>query len=109
MLKLRTIKISTGPLDLFLPQGLKIAPAIFQDQISHDLAGLNRTQAYMDDILSGDEMAQKQLKSLDGLLSRLQEHGYKLKLSKCKFLMKTAVFAGCEVTEHGIAMHLDTI
>jgi hypothetical protein len=93
----------------FLPQGLKIAPAVFQQQISKDLEGLVRTQPYMDDILAGDLTAEQGLSSLRNLFARLQEHGYKLSLPKCKFLVRTAVFAGSEVSEHGVGIAEDKI
>jgi hypothetical protein len=52
------------------------------------------------------------LVSIEALLKRLQEKGYKLKLSKCRFLMKKAEFTGVQVTKDGIAVlpeKLDTV
>ena len=86
----------------FLPQGLKISPAVFQEQISRDLNGLVRVNPYMDDILAGDPSTDIHLGSLEGLFQRLSEHGYKLKLSKCKFFKKCVGFLGTDVTEDGL-------
>ena len=91
----------------FLPQGLKISPAIFQGQITEDLRGLDRTEPYMDDILTGDPKPRDQLVTLDRLLGRLGEKGYKLKLSKCLFIMRCVPFLGSNVTENGIAISDD--
>ena len=91
----------------FLPQGLKVSPALFQERITDDLRGLERTKPYMDDILSGDPTPPQQLVSLDRLLTRLGDKGYKLKLSKCLFLRIRVTFLGSDVTEHGIAISED--
>ena len=88
----------------FLPQGLKISPAIFQNQISVDLDTLVRVAAYMDDILSGDRNPEEHLDSLAKLFARLKDRGYKLKLSKCSIMKKQVTFTGIDVTEHGIAV-----
>ena len=91
----------------FLPQGLKISPAVFQGKITDDLRGLNRTKPYMDDILTGDPLPAQQIISLDQLLTRLGDKGYKLKLSKCLFMKIRVPFLGADVTKDGIAISED--
>ena len=91
----------------FLPQGLKVSPAIFQEKISDDMRGLERTKPYMDDILSGDPKPPQHLGTLDRMLTRLGDKGYKLKLSKCLFMKKRVPFLGSDVTEDGVAISED--
>jgi hypothetical protein len=86
----------------FLPQGLKISPAIFQHQIERDLKGIHRTRPYMDDVLQGDKTPKQHLNSVEAMLQRMQDCGYKLKLSKCSFFRKAVTFTGIEVTGKGI-------
>ena len=93
----------------FLPQGLKIAPAVFQGQISQQLSGLKRTNPYMDDIISGEATCEQEFESLEELFKRLSKYGYKLALPKCKFLVKKASFAGFDITKDGIAVPDDRI
>ena len=88
----------------FLPQGLKISPAIFQDRINHDLRGLRRTRPYMDDILTGDETPEAHLQTLERMFARLQDTGYKLKLSKCDFLKLKVTFVGSDVSGDGVSV-----
>ncbi len=47
----------------FLPQGLKISPAVFQEHISTDLKEVKNIHPYMDDIIAGDESPRKHLKT----------------------------------------------
>ena len=42
----------------------------------------------MDDILITARSTEKHLQRLDEVLSRLQQYGIRLKLSKCKFLQE---------------------
>ena len=93
----------------FLPQGLKIAPAVFQSQISRHIEGIKNTRAYMDDIMNGASTPEEAFQLLIELLNRLRKHGYKLSLPKCRFLVKEAVFAGFSVSKEGIAVTQDKI
>ena len=93
----------------FLPQGLKVSPAIFQDQISNDLRGLTGTNPYMDDIITGSDGPENELLRLERLFERLQLCGYKLKLSKCHFMKNGVTFAGHDVTGNGIAVSTEKI
>ena len=93
----------------FLPQGLKTAPAIFQQRISQDLKGLKRVQAYMDDIISGDQTPKQHLKTIDATLFRLDQSGYKLKLPKCQFMRKLVHYSGWMASWEGIAISPDKL
>jgi len=93
----------------FLPQGLKISPAVFQAQISKDLKGLERTKPYIDDILSGDPEVPRHLKNLRALFDRLRSKAYKLKLEKCHFLKKKVTHLGTDISEQGLSIPLDKL
>ncbi len=95
----------------FLPQGLKISPAVFhnqiavfQNQISADLRGIKRMRAYIDDLLSGTKGVPPHLKLLWRLFERLRTTGYKLSLKKCQFLMKQVDFVGSTVSGNGVSI-----
>ncbi len=88
----------------FLPQGLKISPSVFQAQIEADLAGLVRTKPYMDDILGGDPTPSEHLVQLRQLFARLRVKGYKLKLSKCSFLVQKVSHLGMDISEEGLSI-----
>jgi len=93
----------------FLPQGLKISPAVFQAQIEKDLKGLERTSPYIDDISIGDETPPKHLSTLRALFQRLRERGYKLKLNKCLFMRKQITHLGNLLSEKGLGIPPDKI
>ena len=93
----------------FLPQGLKISPAVFQSQISKDLDGLVRTKPYIDDILSGDPTVPVHLSNLRALFLRLRAKGYKLKLAKCLFLKKKVTHLGTDISENGLSIPQDKV
>ena len=66
----------------------------------------------MDDILTGSATCEQQLAVLDQILERLQRCGYKLKLQKCRFLVKEAEWAGTLVTAQGISIpqqHMESV
>ena len=93
----------------FLPQGLCISPAVFQDRIANDLRGLKRTKPYIDDILSGDETPEQHLANLRKLFQRCREKGYKLKLSKSQLMHKQVAYLGSEISERGVHVAKDKI
>ena len=91
----------------FLPQGLKVAPAIFQDRINSDLSGIPNVTPYFDDIISAEATPELHLQQMDKVLTRLAEKGYKLKLSKCELLRKKVTFTGWQVTPEGVTITAD--
>ena len=91
----------------YLPQGLKISPAVFQNQITNDLRDIPSANPYIDDIISGSPTPEEQLHQLDLIFARIHEKGYKLKLSKCELLRKSVDFAGHNVTGDGVKMTRD--
>ena len=70
---------------LFLPFGLKNAPAEFQRVMDRILAGLDFVRCYIDDILVYSSNAEEHQQHLQVVLERLKAHGLKLHPSKCMF------------------------
>jgi transposase InsO family protein len=85
----------------FLPQGLKISPAIFQSRITHTLSEAPQSSPYLDDIITGDPTPDEHLDSLDKMFHALEAGGFKLKLSKSQFMKDKVEFAGTLVTREG--------
>jgi len=70
-----------------LPFGETTAPSIFQRVMEHLLQDLNFVTVYFDDMLITGKTTVEHLANLDEVLSRLENAGMRLKLSKCKFLL----------------------
>ena len=58
---------------------------------------------YLDDILIFSKTFEEHLERLEMVLTRLREHGLKLKLEKCTFLRRRVTYLGHEVSGAGIA------
>ncbi len=69
------------------------------DQI---LQGLQHVVCFMDDILVSAPSSEEHLIVLDKVLSRLQQHGVKVKKSKCEFLCKSVEYLGFKIDEKGL-------
>ena len=91
----------------FLPQGLKISPAVFQHRIENDLAGLELTCPFIDDVGMAHHTWQEHLQQLDNCFARLLECGYKLKLEKCLLMQTSIPFVGHVCSAAGISISPD--
>ena len=89
----------------FLPQGLKISPAVFQDRIQRDLHDIERTTPFMDDIITGHSNCEDHMETLRRIFTRLRETGYKLKLSKAELMRKKVTFTGHDITPEGVVVN----
>ena len=71
-----------------MPYGLCNAPATFQRLMQNCLGELNLTYAliYLDDVIVYSRTEEDHLHRLSTVFERFQEHGLKLKPSKCHFL-----------------------
>ena len=85
---------------LRMPYGLCNAPATFQRLMQNCLGELNLTYAlvYLDDVIVYSKIEEDHLRWLQAVFERFQEHGLKLKPSKCRFLRKQITFLGHEVS-----------
>ena len=84
---------------LWMPYGLCNAPATFQWLMQNCLGELNLTYAliYLDDVIVFSRTEEDHLVRLRAVFERFQEHGLKLKPSKCHFLWKEITFLGHKV------------
>ena len=85
---------------LRMPYGLCNAPATFQRLMQNCLGELNLTYALicLDDIIVYSKTEEDHLHRLITVFERFQEHGLKLKPSKCHFLREEITFLGHQIS-----------
>lgn len=69
-----------------LPFGVSSAPAIFQRTMEGVLQGIPQVFVYLDNILVTGATREMHLRTLDEVLTRLEDTGLRLKRSKCTLL-----------------------
>ncbi|KRZ74487.1 Retrovirus-related Pol polyprotein from transposon, partial [Trichinella sp. T8] len=95
------------PLGLFqfrvMPFGLCNAPATFQRLMEKALRGLTwkTCLVYLDDVIVFGKTEEEHLERLEGVLSRLQSVGLKIKPEKCQLMRQSVRYLGHIVTQHG--------
>ena len=82
--------------------GLSCAPSVFQSTMDTLIKGLPSTGCYFDDILLTGSTDTDHLSNLDALLTRLEERGVRLKLSKCHFFQDSIDYLGHIVDKQGV-------
>ena len=89
---------------LRMPFGLCNAPATFQRLMQNCLGELNLTYTliYLDDIVVFSDSEPEHVKRLAAVFKRFQEHGLKLKPSKCNFFRKEINYLGHRVSADGM-------
>lgn len=101
--KLTTITTHQGLYEFTrLPFGIASAPAIFQREMDKILRGIPHVICYLDDILITGETDAEHLKNLEEVLKRLQRHGLRLRLDKCRFFQKRVEYLGFSINEDGV-------
>ncbi len=88
----------------FLPQGLKISPAVFQRVISTHLAAVPASNPYIDDILTRSKGNEAHLCDLQQLFQAICTGLLKFRLNKCSFFKQTIEFAGHMLSSTGISV-----
>ena len=85
---------------LRMPYGLCNVPATFQRLMQNCLSELNLTYAliYLDDVIIYSKTEEDHLHQLSTVFERFQEHGLKLKPSKCHFLREEITFLGHQIS-----------
>ena len=90
-----------------LPFGVASAPALFQKLMDTVLQGKQGVICYIDNI-SSSEVAEH-LSTLDSVLDCLQQHGFRLRKDKCRFLMPSVEYLGHIVDASGIRATLEKV
>ena len=85
-----------------LPFGVASAPALFQKTMDIILAGIEGVICYIDDIMVTGKTEEEHLERLNQVLQRLQEHGIRVKLSKCTFMRTSVDYLGHRVDAEGL-------
>ena len=85
-----------------LPYGVASAPALFQRTMDTILRGIPNVICYIDDILVTGSTDEKHLVNLEEVLKRLQQHGVRLKASKCVFFQDSVEFLGHTIDCRGL-------
>ena len=96
---------------LRMPQGLTNSPSTFQRTMEFILGDLNLSKIvlYLDDILIFSTTFEEHLDRLDCVLSRLGEHGLKVKGKKCQLFQDEVHFLGHVVSGSGVSVDQEKI
>lgn len=85
-----------------LPFGVSSAPAIFQRTMDGVLQGIPQVAVYLYDILVTGATREMHLRTLDEVLTRLEDAGLRLKRSKCTLLADEVQYLGHKVDAKGV-------
>lgn len=91
--------------------GLTNAPATFQRLMERCMGELNLKECliFLDDILIFSESFKDHIQRLEAVFSRLNQHGLKLKASKCEFFKTSVRYLGHVVSCNGVETDPDKI
>ena len=85
-----------------LPFSVASAPAMFQKIMDTILQGIPNVICYIDHILITGKDDATHLKSLEEVLSRLEDQGVRIKQEKCNFLQESVEYLGHLISSEGI-------
>ena len=74
--------------------GMRNSPATFQRLMNRVIAGLNKTDVYIDDVVASAATWQEHLDQLRALFDRLSQANLTVNLDKCEFAQATVTFLG---------------
>ncbi|XP_051888858.1 uncharacterized protein LOC127579869 isoform X2 [Pristis pectinata] len=77
-----------------LPFGMKNAPATFQRMINSVIHGLKHTDAYIDDLVTGNDTWEDHISALERLFERLSKANLTVNLAKSEFGHATVTYLG---------------
>lgn len=82
--------------------GISSAPGIFQSVMETILAGLPKTECYLDDVLVHGSTLEDCHQGVLNVLSRLQEYNVKVNNEKCLFYQESVEFLGHRLDREGV-------
>ena len=85
-----------------LPFGVASAPAVVECAMDSILQGIPYVICYLDDILVTGRSDEEHARHLEIVLSRLQEHGIRLKKEKCHFFQSSVEYLGHLIDAQGV-------
>ncbi|GBM27059.1 Transposon Ty3-I Gag-Pol polyprotein [Araneus ventricosus] len=83
--------------------GLKNAAQSFQRFIDQFLLGLDRSYAYLDDILIAFEDEDQHKLDVEKVYQRLKDYGLKINIDKCVFGQETLQFLRFQISSSGVS------
>ena len=73
------------------------------------LQGLDGVMCYLDDVFVMGPSDGVHLLNLEKVLERLQQHGFRLKQSKCSFLQPSVTYLGYQIDARGLHLSSDKL
>ena len=92
-----------------LPFGIASTPALFQKVMDTILQGIPGAMCYIDDILVTGPTDEAHLQTFEEVFRRLQNHGIRMKKSKCYFMRNSVTYLGHVIDAKGIHATPDKI
>ena len=89
--------------------GLLGCPATFQRLVEAIVAGVTNVIVYIDDLIVHSKDHLEHLQILETLFARLNAHGLKVRLEKCKFGSHDVMYLGFHLTKDGIKPGVDKL
>ena len=94
-----------------MPYGLTRASATFQAIMNHILAPLLRkcVMVFIDDILIDSKTYAEHILHVKQVFQLLQQHQFKVKLSKCSFVQQQLYYLGHVLSPNGVSIDLSKL
>ncbi|XP_048482923.1 uncharacterized protein K02A2.6-like isoform X1 [Plutella xylostella] len=85
-----------------LVYGLASSAGIFQRIMCNLLQGIPNVEIFLDDVIIGGRTKEEHLSALETVFQRLHQSGFKLKRSKCVFLVEEIKYLGYVLSRFGV-------